>query len=92
MDTLSQRARLLREHAGIGQREADRRAGVWRGLSGAIERGEVKVPDAVSLLALCTLYGVSLEWLLKGKGDAPDARAVAIAAANCLADSREAQS
>lgn len=89
MDTLSTRARFLRESAGISQREADRLARITRGSSGAIEREEVSEPSADTLFALARLYGVPAEWLHSGAGDSPDARAVAVAVANRRSDLRE---
>lgn len=92
MTTLATRARLLREYAGIGQREADRLADVTRGLSGSIEREEVESPRAEALLSLSALYGVSIEWLLSGKGEEPDRRAVARAVADRRTDRAEVRS
>lgn len=89
MDTLSARARFLRESAGISQREADRLAHLTRGASGAIERGEVEKPHAETLLGLSRLYGVTIEWMLTGDGSAPPHRDVAIAVANRRADLAE---
>jgi len=82
MDTLAKRVRYLRESAGIGQREADRLAGIVRGFSGSLEREEVAEPTASRLAALAGVYGVAVEWLLTGKGETPSPRAVAIASSN----------
>lgn len=71
MDTLAQRARLLREYAGIGQREADRLAGTHRGFTGEIERGGRVNPRAGGVSKLARLYGVTVEFLISGDGETP---------------------
>ncbi len=75
-DSLSARLRALRDVAGITQREADRLAGVHRGHVWQIEEGGRTNPTVQTLSAFAALFGVSLDWLAVGRGDAPSADAV----------------
>lgn len=81
MDTLAKRAAYLRDCARIGQREADRLAGVGRGWTGGVERGERRDPRGDYLDKIARLYGVKIEWLLRGEGRQPSERAVRTAVA-----------
>jgi transcriptional regulator with XRE-family HTH domain len=76
MRLLSERVAYLRRVAGLGQREADRLAGLHRGQSGEFERGTRENPRKDSLVKLGALYGAPLAWLLTGEGRAPGARTI----------------
>lgn len=76
MRLLSERVAYLRRVAGLGQREADRLAGLHRGQSGEFERGTRANPRRDSLVKLGALYGAPLAWLLTGEGKAPGARTI----------------
>ena len=75
-ETLADRLRRARKHAGIPARELDRVAGLAEGHTSLIEsgaRGNVAIHTAMKL---ATALGVSLDWLIAGRGGAPSARTV----------------
>lgn len=86
MRSLAERVAYLRRVAGLGQREADRLAGLHRGQSGEFERGTRENPRRDSLVKLGALYGAPLTWLLTGQGSAPAQRTVK----RCVNSAREA--
>jgi transcriptional regulator with XRE-family HTH domain len=45
----------------------------------ALERGKYGAPGAASLAAVAETLGISVEWLLFGKGDAPTEESVRVA-------------
>lgn len=73
---MAERVAYLRTTAGLGQREADRLAGLHRGQSGEFERGTRENPRRDSLVKLGALYGAPLAWLLTGTGKAPGPRTI----------------
>lgn len=60
----------------LGQREAGRLAGLKGNWYQALETGFRANPASHGPIAIATLYGVSLDWLMLGKGDLPDAETV----------------
>ena len=80
--TLRERVRWLRELVGLGQRAADRLAGLQQGSHGRVESGRSVSPRLLTLEPIAGLYGVTVDWLGRG-GERPTnqeiARAVAAA-------------
>jgi transcriptional regulator with XRE-family HTH domain len=69
--TFGDRLAGAREAAGLSQKELASRLGV-RGLTVEAWENDAKEPRANRLQMLAGLLGVSLSWLLTGKGDGPD--------------------
>lgn len=64
------RIRGAREKLGVGARELDRLAGLREGHTSIIEaRGRDIETDTAAKIA--TALGVSLDWLISGKGEGP---------------------
>lgn len=69
--TFGDRLAGARETAGLSQKELASRLGV-RGQTVEAWENDAKEPRANRLQMLAGLLGVSLSWLLTGKGDGPD--------------------
>lgn len=69
--SLSLRLRRARELAGISARELDRLARLTEGHTSLIESGERSNVEARTATALATTLGLSLDWLITGKGRDP---------------------
>jgi len=70
--SFGERVRLLREHTPrLAQREVDLLAHLHPGHTWQIEEGHRENPTRQTALALSELFGVSLDWLLAGRGTAP---------------------
>ena len=85
-------ARSLAKPA-LPARELDRLAGLHQGHVWAIESGHRPNIETDTCIALAKVLGVSLDWLLTGEGDAPDADAVraAVQTARETSDARDSQ-
>lgn len=73
MDTLPERLVWLRTTIGVSARELSARAGLSSGMWGLLESGEKDDPRGSTLGAIAESTGTGLDWLMKGKGEAPDA-------------------
>jgi transcriptional regulator with XRE-family HTH domain len=70
--TLAKRLQELRGIAGnIPASHVDELAGLTRGHTLTIERNPDGSPNSRTALRLCDVFGVSLDWLVDGRGDAP---------------------
>lgn len=79
MSTLvSARLGNLCEAAGVSHESVSLSAGLAGGHVGLIVHGRIKRPTADVLAKIADVLGVSLDWLVCGKGDEPDAQAVCI--------------
>lgn len=68
---IADRLKLARSRLGISARELDRRAGLTQGHTSLIETGERSI-EAATAAKLATALGVSLDWLVMGRGVGPD--------------------
>jgi transcriptional regulator with XRE-family HTH domain len=68
MGTIGQRLRDSRQEAGLTLEQAGAIAGVSKQGISQIERGVTKNPEAATLEPLCRRLGVSLQWVMSGKG------------------------
>lgn len=76
VSTLQQRLRRARTLAELPARELDRLAGIRQGHSGIIEARASENVETATAQALARVLGVSLDWLIAGKGKEPTQRAV----------------
>ena len=72
--TVTARIMDLRKRARLSARAVDRLARLGEGVAAKLERraGHGLNLQAETIVALCTLYGCSADWLLFGQGIAPD--------------------
>lgn len=82
MQGISGRLQFLREHAGISGRELDRLAGLGEGHVRLIETGERPRIESATAMKLAATLGVSLDWLIAGRGAPPTRDEVAKAVAS----------
>jgi transcriptional regulator with XRE-family HTH domain len=81
MDTMGKRLRALRGDQDMSQADVEAATGVERSHLSAIENDKGK-PSLASARALAQFFGVSLEWLVEGRGPKHmDPRTAAILAA-----------
>ena len=74
----------------LGTRELDRLAGLGEGHVSMIETGRRPSIEARTAVALAEVLGASLDWLLKGTGQAPSERRVRESVARARARAGEA--
>lgn len=67
--TVGDRLRQLREEHGLTLEAAGRIAGTTKQSASQIEKGVTKAPGGIFLYRWSRHYGVSLEWLITGKGE-----------------------
>lgn len=67
------RLRLAREARGLTQEELARRVNVTASTVSKWEQGARANPQSRAMVAVAALLGVSLDWLLLGKGRGPAA-------------------
>jgi transcriptional regulator with XRE-family HTH domain len=67
---IAKRLRLARESVGISARECDRRAGLTEGHTSLVETGTRGI-EAPTAAKLAVALGVSLDWLVLGRGAGP---------------------
>jgi transcriptional regulator with XRE-family HTH domain len=81
--TLAERLHEARKLAGISALELGALAGLSGGYVGHIESGRRKNPGSGPLDGIARALGVSLEWLIRGKGQGPteESAVAAVAAA-----------
>lgn len=79
--TLSDRLREARSFSSLSARELDRLAGIGQGHSALIESGQRPNVEAKTATALARVLGVSLDWLLMGRGRPPSDAAIRAAVA-----------
>jgi len=60
-------------HSGLDQSALSALAGLAPAHVNMILRGKIARPSATTLLAICDVLGVSLDWLLRGGDGAPTA-------------------
>lgn len=80
----AERLRDLRAKAELSTRDLDRIAGLSAGHTYLLEGGQGRENKRVSAevaLAVAHVFGVRIEWLINGEGDAPSARHVRLAVA-----------
>lgn len=70
------RMRLARELAGVPARALSLAAGASPSIVNQIEIGRVESPSANLLNAIAGLLGISLDWLVTGRGKGPSERQV----------------
>ncbi|MBL8684399.1 MAG: helix-turn-helix transcriptional regulator [Myxococcales bacterium] len=79
MSTLvSARLGKLCEDAGVSHESVSLSAGLAGGHVGLIVSGRVKRPSADVLAKIADVLGVSLDWIVLGRGDSPDPSVVRI--------------
>ncbi|RNC66033.1 MAG: XRE family transcriptional regulator [Desulfuromonadales bacterium] len=66
--SLGRRIKGIRQGRGLTQKEFADSLGIVQGFLSGIERGK-KTPSDTLLIALCTLYGIRMEWLTSGVGE-----------------------
>jgi transcriptional regulator with XRE-family HTH domain len=72
--TLKHRVRWARKTAGVGQTELSELAGLTRTHIGTFESDRTRGSlDGTTILALADVLGVSMEWLVAGRGETPSA-------------------
>ena len=76
METLQERLIGLCKAAGTKHERVSRAAGLADGHVGLIASGHVKNPSAKVLTKIADVLGVSLDWLVNGRGEEPDPDAV----------------
>ncbi|HVJ15450.1 MAG TPA: helix-turn-helix transcriptional regulator [Polyangiaceae bacterium] len=94
LHTVADRLRHIRTISGLKQNELARLAGLKSSRHiGLIEEGERDNITAQTASGLCEVLGMSLDWFLLGKGDAPTAEEIATAVAAAeLANPKPAKS
>lgn len=81
LGTLKDRVRWARETAGLSARELSRFAGLTKSHINLFEVEESRTRlSGAALLGLSDVLGVSMEWLVDGRGKMPSARALVAAA------------
>ena len=74
---VGERVRLVREMVpDLSARELSLLAGQAHSLVAHIERGEIQMPRLDTMQKLGELLDVSLDWLVRGVGDAPETATV----------------
>src|SRR3990167_5017848 len=68
-DEIRDRLRRARALAGLHAHELGALAGLAEAHVGAIERGTIARPSAATLSAIARVLGVSLDWLIDGRGE-----------------------
>lgn len=81
LSTMVERLQLARDLGGVSARELGLLAGMAHSAVGWIERSSGDGPTSKSLERIVGVLGVSLDWLVLGKGNAPEARDVRAAVA-----------
>lgn len=76
MQTLGERLRWAREASGLSQRALSGRAKLSPRHVGLIELDTYKTIEGTTAAQIAGVLGLSLDWLLKGAGDAPTAAAI----------------
>jgi transcriptional regulator with XRE-family HTH domain len=79
LGSLGARARYARKLSGLSSRGLSLRAGLDANTLSQIERERRRDPQVSSVAALAVTLGLSLDWLVLGRGAAPDAIAIASA-------------
>jgi transcriptional regulator with XRE-family HTH domain len=74
--SIPERLRLARDLAGVGSRELARLARLAETHVSLIESGIRPRIEAKTALSLARALGISVDWLLDGTGEAPEASAV----------------
>ncbi len=74
--SIAERVRWLRASAGLSMRSLSDLAGLDPSHVRLIESGERDDPRSKTLSQLANVTGVTLDWLIDGKGDTPDPDAV----------------
>jgi transcriptional regulator with XRE-family HTH domain len=69
--SLPERLRFLRTTAGITYSSVDELAGLRRGHARVVETGKRPYIEAHTVAALADVFGVTMDWLFRGLGDAP---------------------
>lgn len=75
---VSARLGKLCEAAGVSHESVSLSAGLAGGHVGHIVHGRIKRPTADVLAKIAEVLGVTLDWLVCGKGDEPNAQAVCL--------------
>lgn len=90
--TVGQRLRAARELAGISAKDLDRLAGNSEGHQWVLEKLEEATAVAKTLDGVCTVLGLSLDYVVRGQGRKPTKKTVsaAVAAARINAQARVA--
>lgn len=66
------RLRVLLDYSGLDQSALSLLAGLAPAHVNMILRGKIAQPSGKTLASLCDVLGVSLDWLMRGVGAAPD--------------------
>jgi transcriptional regulator with XRE-family HTH domain len=85
MKTVADRVKWLREQAGISQRELCRLAGTNENQISLIERGLRNNIEIETAEAIADVFGVTLDWLMRGRGKIPSASEVIVTAGTSAA-------
>ncbi len=68
MDTIGERLRFLRKRLGLSQKEMAQKLGISRVALARYENNK-RYPDTAILAKIAQILGVSLDWLVTGKGE-----------------------
>lgn len=88
---LGRRARELRELSGRSSRSLSELAGFSHSVLGQLERGEIEELKTEGVSKLAAVFGVSIDFLVRGLGEPPDRARVraAVEAAEILGKERK---
>lgn len=84
------RLTFARELAGLHLKELSLLAGLAQGHAGMVERGEMESPSIRTVALLAEVLGLSMDWIVLGRGKVPTARSVIAAVARFRAEQQEA--
>lgn len=82
---ISERLREARIIAGLDAKRLDKLAGITPGHVRLIENGIREHPAATTLSRIAAVLGLSLDWLIDGRGKRPSDRAIRAAAEGACA-------
>jgi transcriptional regulator with XRE-family HTH domain len=76
--------------AGLHLKELSLLAGLAQGHAGMVERGEMESPSIRTVALLAEVLGLSMDWIVLGRGKPPTARSVIAAVAKFRAEQQAA--
>ena len=83
-ESLADRLREARTAAKLSQAKLSDIAGLWTCHVGLIERGTVETPSGVVLGQLAATLGVSIDWLVSGRGSMPSEASIRTSVTNAI--------
>jgi transcriptional regulator with XRE-family HTH domain len=76
MSILAGRIARIHKLSGLDRKEMSELARLTQCHVGMLIRGDVKAPEPDTLIKIARTFGVSLEWLLTGDGEAPSEQSI----------------